>query len=288
MKDGFVKVAALTPKIRVADCAYNTERICERIDEACRYGASILVFPELCITGYTCADLFWQETLLLAAKESLKQIVEFTKGKKALIFVGLPWEKDGKLYNVAAVICDGHLLGLVPKRYLPNYNEFYELRHFTDGWCRSRVEWTEWDGRKGSVSACGCCFACSVMLTAGGGCGDRVRTLWAPAPPSVGACAGRGDGDCQSVGKRRGDRGRMLISEESGGRSQSARLLCRVYLRKRRRGGVFAGPDCFRDHNVIAENGHVLCRSPDRFAAMRCICSRAGCATVWSAQSGAG
>ena len=133
MKDGFVKVAALTPKIRVADCAYNTERICERIDEACRYGASILVFPELCITGYTCADLFWQETLLLAAKESLKQIVEFTKGKKALIFVGLPWEKDGKLYNVAAVICDGHLLGLVPKRYLPNYNEFYEKRHFTEG-----------------------------------------------------------------------------------------------------------------------------------------------------------
>ena len=109
MKDGFVKVAALTPKIRVADCVYNTERICERIDEAYRHGAAVLVFPELCITGYTCADLFWQETLLLAAKESLRQIMEDTKGKRLLVFVGLPWEKDGKLYHVAAAICDGRL-----------------------------------------------------------------------------------------------------------------------------------------------------------------------------------
>ena len=114
MKDGFVKVAALTPKIRVADCAYNTERICERIDEVCRYGASILVFPELCITGYTCADLFWQETLLLAAKESLKQIVEFTKGKKGTYFcrasMGKGWQ---------ALQCGGGDLRRSPARTCP-------------------------------------------------------------------------------------------------------------------------------------------------------------------------
>ena len=134
MKDGFIKVAALTPKIKVADCIYNGEMICKQIEEAYDGGAKILVFPELCITGYTCQDLFWQEQLLHEAKKTLRQIVEFTKGIKALIFVGLPWEKDGKLYNVAAACSNGKLLGLVPKRYLPNYNEYYEARHFYPGW----------------------------------------------------------------------------------------------------------------------------------------------------------
>lgn len=240
MKDGFVKVAALTPKIRVADCAYNTERICERIDEACRYGASILVFPELCITGYTCADLFWQETLLLAAKESLKQIVEFTKGKKALIFVGLPWEKDGKLYNVAAVICDGHLLGLVPKRYLPNYNEFYEKRHFTEG-C-AEVEWVDAFGSPVpfGMRLLFCCRELPELVAAAELCED----LWAPNPPSVGHALA---GATVLVN--------LSASDEATGKSayresliagQVCKTACRVYLRKCRRRGVYAGPDFFR------------------------------------------
>ena len=133
MKDGFIKVAALTPKIKVADCIYNTEAICSMLEEAWSRGAKILVFPELCITGYTCQDLFWQEQLLEEARKGLEKILACTAGKKALVFVGLPWEKEGKLYNVAAACWNGKLLGLVPKRYLPNYNEFYEERHFTPG-----------------------------------------------------------------------------------------------------------------------------------------------------------
>ena len=195
MKDGFVKVAALTPKIRVADCAYNTERICERIDEACRYGASILVFPELCITGYTCADLFWQETLLLAAKESLKQIVEFTKGKKALIFCRASMGKRmASFYNVAAVICDGHLLGLVPKRYLPNYNEFYEKRHFTEG-C-AEVEWVDVFGSPVpfGMRLLFCCRELPELVAAAELCED----LRAPNPPSVGHALAGATVLCQS------------------------------------------------------------------------------------------
>ncbi len=259
MKDGFVKVAALTPKIRVADCAYNTERICERIDEACRYGASILVFPELCITGYTCADLFWQETLLLAAKESLKQIVEFTKGKKALIFVGLPWEKDGKLYNVAAVICDGHLLGLVPKRYLPNYNEFYEKRHFTEG-C-AEVEWVDAFGSPVpfGMRLLFCCRELPELVAAAELCED----LWAPNPPSVGHALA---GATVLVN--------LSASDEATGKSayresliagQSARLLA-GYIYASAGEGESTQDLIFSGHNVIAENGHVLAES-DRFGA---------------------
>ncbi|MCD7814797.1 MAG: NAD(+) synthase, partial [Lachnospiraceae bacterium] len=111
MKDGFVKVAALSPDIRVADCVFNTESICAGIDEAVREHAKILVFPELCITGYTCGDLFWQETLLLAARQALARLVGYSEGKDALIFVGLPLEVNGKLYNVAAAFSDGELLG---------------------------------------------------------------------------------------------------------------------------------------------------------------------------------
>lgn len=107
MKDGFIKVAALTPKIRVADCDYNAAKICLMIDEAWKEGAKLMVFPELCITGYTCADLFWQEALLKEAKHELYHIMMHSREKDALIFVGLPWEKDGKLYNVAAAICNG-------------------------------------------------------------------------------------------------------------------------------------------------------------------------------------
>ncbi|MDY3249592.1 MAG: nitrilase-related carbon-nitrogen hydrolase, partial [Candidatus Choladocola sp.] len=106
MRDGFVKVAALTPEIKVADCGYNGAKICRLIDEAYGNGAKIMVFPELCITGYTCSDLFWQEKLLAEARHELRHIIFHTNGKKALIFVGLPWEREGKLYNTAAAVCD--------------------------------------------------------------------------------------------------------------------------------------------------------------------------------------
>ena len=133
MKDGFIKVAAATPDVRVADCEYNATEIIRMIHEMEEQGAKVMVFPELCITAYTCGDLFWQENLLEEAKVQLVRIAEETKEVDALIFVGLPLEYNGKLYNVAAGLNHGEILGLVPKTYLPNYNEFYEARYFTSG-----------------------------------------------------------------------------------------------------------------------------------------------------------
>ena len=130
MKQGFVKVAAATPKIKVADTAYNTAVIAAQMKEAVREGAKLVVFPELCLTGYTCQDLFLQERLLRGAVEGLMQLVEKSASMDAIFFVGLPYEIQGKLYNVAAVFSHGEVLGMVPKSYLPNYNEFYEARHF--------------------------------------------------------------------------------------------------------------------------------------------------------------
>ena len=108
MKHGFVKVAAVTPEIRVADVAFNAEQICKKIDETVEAGAKVVVFPELCITGYTCGDLFLHEVLLDHAKEALLQIAEYTKEKDALVFVGTPVSVGGKLYNTVAAAVANH------------------------------------------------------------------------------------------------------------------------------------------------------------------------------------
>ena len=133
MKDGFIKVAAATPKIKVADPVYNTEEILKIIDETEKKGASILVFSELTISGYTCGDLFLQQPLLTECKNQLLRIVKATKKKDMLVVVGCPIIVNQKLYNCAVVINQGEILGIVPKTHLPNYSEFYELRHFTSG-----------------------------------------------------------------------------------------------------------------------------------------------------------
>ena len=133
MKHNFISVGAVTPKIRVADTVYNTEAICKYIRDAVKEKVKIIVFPELCITGYTCNDLFFQSVLIDKALEGLQEIVAYSKGKDAIIFVGLPLEHNHLLYNVAAVICNGELLGIVPKHFIPNYREFYEKRYFIKG-----------------------------------------------------------------------------------------------------------------------------------------------------------
>ena len=251
MKDGFIKVAALTPKIRVADCDYNAAKICLMIDEAWKEGAKLMVFPELCITGYTCADLFWQEALLQEAKHELYHIMMHSREKEALIFVGLPWEKDGKLYNVAAAICNGRLLGLVPKRYLPNYNEFYEQRHFTAG--SPEVDWVEVNGVPVpfGMNQLFCCKEMEGLTVAAELCED----LWTPDPPSVNhALAGATvivnlSASDEATGK--GEYRRMLVS------SQSARLLC-GYIYTSAGEGESTQDLIFGGHNLIAENGRVL------------------------------
>ena len=258
MRDGFVKVAACTPDLRVADCLYNTARICKGIKEAYDQNAKIIVFPELSITGYTCGDLFWQEALLKEAKHQLIHILARTKGNDALVFVGLPWEKDDKLYNVAAVISDGRLLGLVPKRHLPNYNEFYEARHFTPG--NTQVEWVKFEGRPvpfGTNLLFDCEFPKGLCVAA-----ELCEDLWAPNPPSTAhALAGANvivnlSASDEITGKK--------SYRESLIAGQSARLLC-GYIYANAGTGESTQDLVFGAHDIIAENGHILAES-DRFA----------------------
>ena len=131
MKDGFVKVAAITPEIRVADCSFNANRAIEKIRVAQSVGARLVVLPELCLTGYTAGDLFWSGTLLSGALDGLETVLKETENYDALIFVGLPLAVKGRVYNCAAALHRGEILGIVPKSNLPEYHEFYEKRQFT-------------------------------------------------------------------------------------------------------------------------------------------------------------
>lgn len=133
LKYGFVKVAAATPQIRVADCEFNANQIIAQIEEAHKNGASLIVFPELCVTGYTCSDLFLQSTLLKAAENAIEKIVKATDNLDIVSVVGTPIPHRQSLFNCAVVIFKGDILGIVPKINIPNYSEFYEARHFTSG-----------------------------------------------------------------------------------------------------------------------------------------------------------
>ena len=130
MRDGFIKIAAATPDLHVADCEYNAAEIIRQAKQAASKGAKLITFPELCLTGYTCGDLFLQETLLEGAMQALGTVCRETAELAAVIVVGLPLRVKGKLYNVAAVVNAGDVLAFVPKTYIPNYSEFYEQRHF--------------------------------------------------------------------------------------------------------------------------------------------------------------
>ena len=179
MKQGFVKVAAVTPKIVVADTKENTALICAEIKKAEKEGAKIIVLPELCITGYTCSDLFLQEKMLREARQSLLEIAAFTFALDCIVFVGLPLEYNGKLYNVAAAVSNGKVLGFVPKTYLPNYNEFYEKRWFASGF--------DFDSPQ-DINICG--FDVKIgdqIFDLGGGAVlgvELCEDLWVPLPPS--------------------------------------------------------------------------------------------------------
>ena len=254
MKDGFIKVAAATPKTAVADCVTNAERALEAVRRMEEQGAKIMVLPELCLTGYTCSDLFWQERLQKEAREQLKRLIQETAGVDALIFSGLPWEHGGKLFNVAAAFSRGRLLGLVPKKYLPNYNEFYEMRHFTPG--SEKVEWIEWEGEKVPFGM-NLLFRCRELphLTAAA---EICEDLWVPDPPSV----------------RHALAGATVIvnlsaSDEMTGKdtyrkslvtSQSARLIC-GYIYASAGEGESSTDLVFGGQNLIAENGTLLAES---------------------------
>ena len=132
-ENGFIRAAAASPALRVADCVYNAEQIIGVMREYAEKNVQLLCLPEFALTGYTCSDLFLQDTLLRGAEDGLAAILKASQGLNIVVLVGLPVRCNGKLYNCAAVVCNGELLGLVPKLHLPNYGEFYEKRHFIPG-----------------------------------------------------------------------------------------------------------------------------------------------------------
>lgn len=251
MKDGFLKAAAAAPKIRVADPAWNALEICKALDSCYAQRAKLIVLPELCLTGYTCQDLFLQERLLEESLEGLQAVLEHTKGHDALTFVGLPLEKDGKLYNVAAAVQDGRILGLVPKQNIPNYGEFYEVRHFAAG---SR-EVSEVDVLGQTVPFGGnLLFSCRNLKGLVVGC-ELCEDVWVMDPPST-ALAKAGatvivnlSASNETVGK---DTYRKSLIAAT-----SARLLC-SYVYASAGDGESTQDLVFSGHHMIAENGSVL------------------------------
>lgn len=251
MDYGFIKVAAATPKIKVADVDCNTELICNQIDEAAKNGAKVLVFPELCLTGYTCSDLFWQSLMLEKVKEKTIEIARYSKDYDMLIMIGIPYEHNGKLYNVGVVLHKGKILGMVTKKHLPNYSEFYEARHFTKGF--EKVVTVDFAGQKVPMGM-NILFKCEnrpEMVIGVEICED----LWVPNPPSI----------------RHTMAGATIIanlsaSDEVTGKSiyrrdlvagQSARLIC-GYIYADAGEGESSTDLVYSAHNMIAENGRML------------------------------
>jgi len=254
MNDGFIKVAAVTPEVTVADTQKNAKIICDDILQATALGAKIIVFPELCLTGYTCADLFYHDVLLKNALRALSDVVSCSIGADALIFVGCPLRHSGKLYNCAVAINNGKILGAVPKTFLPNYNEFYEKR-----WFAPAPEQSEEISLLGQTVPFGrgILFCCEQMqnLTVGA---EICEDLWTPMPPSVTlALSGAtitvnlsASNECVGKSEYR----KALVS------SQSARLVC-GYVYCSAGDGESTTDLVFSGHNLIAENGRVLAES---------------------------
>lgn len=251
MKDGFLTVAATTPTVTVADCQANTQEILRAIRNAAQHGAKIVVLPELCITAYTCSDLFWQSKLLDEAEAALSLIAKETRTIDALIFVGLPLRVQGKLFNVAAALCHGEILGFVPKVHLPAYNEFYETRHFTSG--SANMGTVLFEGTEVPMGT-NLLFACSTipdLVVAAELCED----LWVPNPPSTAHALAGATVICnlsasdEMIGKR--TYRRSLVS------GQSARLVC-AYVYATAGEGESTTDLVFGGQNLIAENGTLL------------------------------
>ncbi|MGC1276112.1 MAG: NAD(+) synthase [Planctomycetaceae bacterium] len=180
---GFLRIAAVSPIVHVGDPVANADGLLERLAD--HADADVVLFPELCLTGYTCEDLFHQQTLLRAAREQLQRIVEATAGRKQLVVVGLPLAVGNGLYNCAAAIADGELLGLVPKQFLPNYGEFYEARRFTPA-TGNELPFVELDAESAVP------FGIDLLFFAVTKAGRRITVgieicedLWVPVPPSA-------------------------------------------------------------------------------------------------------
>lgn len=254
MKHGFIKAAAVTPKIRVADPHYNAKEIGKGIEEAVRHGAKLIVFPELSLTGYTCGDLFLQEHLLTKSQEALAEVAAATEDSDALVFVGLPVVKRHKLYNAAAVLQDGELLAFIPKRCIPSYAEFYETRHFEPG--NLGAEPFLYEGKEIP-------FGTDILFQVDGvrglmvGC-EICEDIWVPeSPATVHALAGATvivnlSASNETVGK---DAYREMLVKSASARQIAACVYASAGDGESTQDLVFGG------HNIIAENGTVLAQA---------------------------
>ena len=177
---GFLRIAAAIPSVNVADCSYNIKSIINQIDQACQHNAEVVLFPELSVTGYSCADLFAQSVLLDSAVAGLEAIRQHSAGLgDVLIVVGAPLKNGDKLFNTAVAICQGCYVGVVPKTFLPNYNEFYECR-----WFASASECNA-----GSITIADTTdipFGTDIIINKGSAriAIELCEDLWTPIPPS--------------------------------------------------------------------------------------------------------
>ena len=253
MKDGFIKVAAGTPKIRVADCDYNAGQIVALMREAAERGVKVLALPELCITGYTCGDLFLQPTLLDGAERALGRILDETMELDIVTALGLPAKYQNKLYNCAAVIQKGAVLALTPKTNIPNYGEFYEARWFS-------VSTEMFDGREFQLAGLPVRMAARPLVECGTVPGlvigvEICEDLWAPVPPSIWMAAEGAtlilnlSASDEVAGKA--DYRRSLVTGQSG-------RLCCAYVYADAGEGESSTDLVFAGHNIIAENGAIL------------------------------
>jgi NAD+ synthase (glutamine-hydrolysing) len=253
MNDGFIKIAAATPSVRVADCKHNLESIWALMQECEKRGAAAVAFPELCLTGYTCGDLFRSRTLIAGAESALSELLARSEQMNLLALVGLPVAVGADLYNCAAVFCRGELLGLVPKKNLPNYTEFYEARHFTPGPDFRTVHLC---GREVPLGT-DLIFRCSSMpdFTVGA---EICEDLWVPNSPSVhlaqsgAAVIFNLSASDEMIGKA--PYRRDLV------RMQSGRLVC-AYCYADAGEGESSTDLVYTGHRIIAENGTILAQS---------------------------
>ena len=255
LKYGFVKTAAATPKIRVADCEYNANQIISCVKEAYENGAALLVFPELCVTGYTCSDLFLQSTLLKAAEKAVKRIKEETKDLDIVFVVGVPITVKQSLYNCGVVICKGEILGAVPKVNIPNYSEFYELRHFTSG--KNVEEHIVYAGDGWIELSDTQYFVCKDMDDFSFGV-EICEDLWVAESPSIRLAQSGASIICN-----------LSCSDDLIGKAQYRRDLVKMQSAKLCCGYIYCDAGfgesttdmVFSAQNVIAENGTIVSES---------------------------
>ncbi|MCF2595473.1 NAD(+) synthase [Pseudoflavonifractor phocaeensis] len=254
MRDGFIKIAAGTPEVRVADCAYNADRCIELIRQGAEQGVKVLCLPELCLTGYTCGDLFLQEPLLRGAEAALKRVLAETADVDMLIALGLPVRYNHKLFNCAAVLCRGKLLGLVPKQNIPNYTEFYEARWFASGRELGEGLAIPFAGQEAVDFSTGLIFRCAdfPLLTVGV---EICEDLWVADTPSTRLAQGGAtlilnpSASDETVCKD--EYRRTLLAATSG------RLVC-GYVYADAGWGESSTDLIYAGHSIIAENGSIL------------------------------